>query len=319
MVNNTNSAINLKDLYNEPVSALGYNATGRGWIGTTGAADTDSNKNPADYNAKIDGKESAAIGLSGLKPGTDYMDGVPANSGWKSIYSTSSGSVVEWGQTNPLKTVTLNGATQDYSDNTKTITQLSDTLGAIPAQETAKVTVNQTAPSTSQYGYVREKYNSDKKSDEGNDKGMAVHIGVKMTFNDSNYKEKMIVFDGGSQNQNSTIVFDVNATDLNSTGANGLVFWFKNIKEGASVVINVKGNQAVEFHNGWRFWWNDKEISNGYVWNADADVKKAYEQASQAIMWNFQNTPKLTIHGGVLTDRHCVGLIRLTRTPVASI
>lgn len=302
VVNNTNSAINLKDLYNEPVSALGYNATGRGWIGTTGAADTDGNKNPADYNAKIDGKESAAIGLSGLKPGTDYTDGVPANSGWKSIYSTSSGSVVEWGQTNPLKTVTLNGATQDYSDNTKTITQLSDTLGAIPAQETAKVTVNQTAPSTSQYGYVREKYNSDKKSDEGNDKGMAVHIGVKMTFNDSNYKEKMIVFDGGSQNQNSTIVFDVNATDLNSTGANGLVFWFKNIKEGASVVINVKGNQAVEFHNGWRFWWNDKEISNGYVWNADADVKKAYEQASQAIMWNFQNTLKLTIHGGVLTS-----------------
>lgn len=216
----------------------------------------------------------------------------------KSLYSTSADSVVNWNQNDPLGTVNLNGTPHDYSDNTKTITDLSDTLGAIPAKENAKVTTGLTAPSTREYGYVRNKYNSDKKNDDGT----AVHIGVKMTFNDSNYKEKMIVFDGGSQNQNSTIVFDVNATDLNSTGANGLVFWFKNIKEGASVVINVKGNQAVEFHNGWRFWWNDKEISNGYVWNADADVKKAYEQASQAIMWNFQNTPKLTIHGGVLTS-----------------
>ncbi|UNP91603.1 SpaA isopeptide-forming pilin-related protein [Bifidobacterium pseudolongum] len=292
VVDNTHSVINLVDLNNVAVSALGYNVQGRGWIGTT-------NDKESNYNAKINGKESAAIGLKGMTPGSEgYPDGVPADSGWRSIYSTSAGSTVTWGATNPLKTVNINGVSRDYSGNTKTITELSDTLGKIPAPETSKVTTNLTAPSTSQYGYVREKYNSDKKND---DDGTAVHIGVRMTFNESNYKEKMIEFDGGSQNQNSTIVFDVNASDLNSDNANGLVFRFKNIKEGASVVVNVKGNQNVEFHNGWRFWWNGEEISNGYVWDAKPEVKKAYEQASQAIMWNFQNTPKLTILGGVLT------------------
>lgn len=291
VVNNTNSAITLTDLNGGAVSALGYNAQGRGWIGTT--KDNESN-----YNAKINGAESAAIGLKGQTPGKDYTDGVPSDSGWRSIYSTSAGSVVSWGQTNPLKTVNINGTPHDYSGNTKTITDLSDTLGNIPATETAKVRANLTAPSVSDYGYVRNKYNSDKKNDDGT----AVHIGVKMNFNDSNYKEKLIEFDGGTQNQNNTIVFNVNASDLNSDGANGLVFQFKNIKEGASIVINVKGNQAIDFHNGWRFWWNDVEISNGYVWNADPAVKKAYEQASQAILWNFQNTPKLTIRGGVLVN-----------------
>lgn len=219
----------------------------------------------------------------------------------KSLYSTSSGSVVNWNQTNPLETVNLNGATRDYSDNTKTITDLSDTLGAIPAQETAKVTVNQTAPSTDQDGYVRQKYNSGQKHPaEGSSLAYtSPYVGVKMTF-DSNNKEKMIVFDAGEGNKNSTIVFQVNASDLNSNGANGLVFDFRNIQEGASVVVNVKGSQAVEFHNGWRFWWNGTEIGNGYYHGAEEEEKKGYEQASQAILWNFQNTPRLTIHGGVL-------------------
>ena len=299
VVNDTNSVISLTDLNGQAVSALGYNATGRGWIGPT--KDGEFN-----YNAKINGKESAAIGLKGLKPGKDYTDGVPANSGWKSIYSTSAGSVVDWNQNNPLKTVTLNGNQHDYSGNTQTITELSDMLGAIPAQETSTVTVNQTAPSTeSQYGYVRDKYNSGHSRSGKNNQ--TIYIGVKMTFNDSNYKEKMITFDGGgAANQNSTIVFDVNASDLNSDGANGLVFNFQNIKEGASVVVNVKGNQSIDFHNGWRFWWNGEEIGNGYAKLASEAKQKAYNQASQSILWNFAQTPKLTIRGGVLTNGQAV-------------
>ena len=299
VVNDTNSVISLTDLNGQAVSALGYNATGRGWIGPT--KDGEFN-----YNAKINGKESAAIGLKGLKPGKDYTDGVPANSGWKSIYSTSAGSVVDWNQNNPLKTVTLNGTQHDYSGNTQTITELSDMLGAIPAQETSTVTVNQTAPSTeSQYGYVRDKYNSGHSRSGKNNE--TIYIGVKMTFNDSNYKEKMITFDGGgAANQNSTIVFDVNASDLNSDGANGLVFNFQNIKEGASVVVNVKGNQSIDFHNGWRFWWNGEEIGNGYAKLASEAKQKAYNQASQSILWNFAQTPKLTIRGGVLTNGQAV-------------
>ena len=222
----------------------------------------------------------------------------------KSLYSTSSGSTIAWNQPNPLTQVVLNGnAPKDYSKNTETIKQLSDTLGAIPQAETSKVQVNQTAPDALNYGYTRQKYNSGQShpATGSSDAYTSPYIGVKMTFNDSNYKEKMIVFDGGGENnQNSTIVFNVNATDLNSNDANGLVFKFQNIKQGASVVVNVKGNQNVEFHNGWRFWWNGEEIGNGYYHDATDKQKKGYEQASQAILWNFQNTPKLTIRGGVL-------------------
>ncbi|RYQ53954.1 SpaA isopeptide-forming pilin-related protein [Bifidobacterium pseudolongum] len=224
----------------------------------------------------------------------------------KSLYSTSSGSTIAWNQPNPLTQVVLNGnAPKDYSKNTETIKQLSDTLGAIPQAETSKVQVNQTAPDALNYGYTRQKYNSGQPhpATGSSDAYTSPYIGVKMTFNDSNYKEKMIVFDGGGENnQNSTIVFNVNATDLNSNDANGLVFKFQNIKQGASVVVNVKGNQNVEFHNGWRFWWNGEEIGNGYYHDATDKQKRGYEQASQAILWNFQNTPKLTIRGGMLRD-----------------
>ena len=222
----------------------------------------------------------------------------------KSLYSTSSGSTIAWNQPNPLTQVVLNGnAPKDYSKNTETIKQLSDTLGAIPQAETSKVQVNQTAPDALNYGYTRQKYNSGQSHPDTGSiyEYTSPYIGFKMNFNDSNYKEKMIVFYvGGENNQNSTIVFNVNATDLNSNDANGLVFKFQNIKQGASVVVNVKGNQNVEFHNGWRFWWNGEEIGNGYYHDATDKQKKGYEQASQAILWNFQNTPKLTIRGGVL-------------------
>lgn len=79
----------------------------------------------------------------------------------KSLYSTSSGSTIAWNQPNPLTQVVLNGnAPKDYSKNTETIKQLSDTLGAIPQAETSKVQVNQTAPDALNYGYTRQKYNS---------------------------------------------------------------------------------------------------------------------------------------------------------------
>ena len=225
----------------------------------------------------------------------------------KSLYSTSSGSTIAWNQQpNPLTQVVLNGnAPKDYSKNTETIKQLSDTLGAIPQAKTSDVQVNQTAPDALNYGYTRQKYNSGQPhpATGSSDAYTSPYIGVKMTFNDSNYKEKMIVFDGGEENnQNSTIVFNVNATDLNSNDANGLVFKFQNIKQGASVVVNVKGDQNVEFHNGWRFWWNGEEIGNGYYHDATDKQKRGYEQASQAILWNFQKTPKLTIRGGMLRD-----------------
>ena len=71
------------------------------------------------------------------------------------------------------------------------------------------------------------------------------------------------------------------------------------------MVINVTGSNAITFNNGWRFWWNGTEISNGYVTANAGDghvtdkMRKAYSNAAQKIMWNFAETSKLTIKGGV--------------------
>lgn len=77
----------------------------------------------------------------------------------------------------------------------------------------------------------------------------------------------------------------------------GVDFKFDNIPEGASVIVNVTGKAPIEFHNGWRFWWNGGEISRGYENNSA--VKTQYSTAAQSIMWNFMDTTSLTIRGGI--------------------
>lgn len=80
----------------------------------------------------------------------------------------------------------------------------------------------------------------------------------------------------------------------------GVDFKFTNIPEGASIVVNVTGTNPVEFHNGWRFWWGDTEISRGYESQyAKKDLDAKYSLASQSIMWNFVDTTSLTIRGGI--------------------
>lgn len=61
--------------------------------------------------------------------------------------------------------------------------------------------------------------------------------------------------------------------------------------------MNVTGKAPIEFHNGWRFWWNGGEISRGYENNSA--VKTQYSTAAQSIMWNFMDTTSLTIRGGI--------------------
>lgn len=64
--------------------------------------------------------------------------------------------------------------------------------------------------------------------------------------------------------------------------------------------MNVTGTNPVEFHNGWRFWWGDTEISRGYESRyAKKDRDAKYSLASQSIMWNFVDTQSLTIRGGI--------------------
>lgn len=114
--------------------------------------------------------------------------------------------------------------------------------------------------------------------------------------------ERLITFKG--DNTSMQQVFTIDASQLSNTYNNeyyrGVDFAFEDIPEGASVVVNVTGYSNIEFHNGWRFWWNGIEISRGYETQYSGKaLGEAYATASQSIMWNFVETQSLTIRGGI--------------------
>lgn len=114
--------------------------------------------------------------------------------------------------------------------------------------------------------------------------------------------ERLITFKG--DNTSMRQVFTIDASQLSNTYNNeyyrGVDFAFEGIPKGASVVVNVTGSSNIEFHNGWRFWWNGTEISRGYETQySGKELGEAYATASQSIMWNFVDTQSLTIRGGI--------------------
>lgn len=119
--------------------------------------------------------------------------------------------------------------------------------------------------------------------------------------------EKLITFYGdadGNGKGSPLQVFNLKASDLtNSYKGNiyrGVDFSFKNIPEDASVVINIIGDAPVEFNTGWRFWWNDVEISRGY--EEGSAVESLYSTAAQSILWNFTTAKQVTIRGGMALE-----------------
>lgn len=119
--------------------------------------------------------------------------------------------------------------------------------------------------------------------------------------------EKLITFYGdadGNGKGSPLQVFNLEASDLtNSYKGNiyrGVDFSFKNIPEDASVVVNIIGDAPVEFNTGWRFWWNDVEISRGY--EEGSAVESLYSTAAQSILWNFTTAKQVTIRGGMALE-----------------
>ena len=119
--------------------------------------------------------------------------------------------------------------------------------------------------------------------------------------------EKLITFIGDadeSGNGSPLQVFNLKASDLtNSYKGNiyrGVDFSFKNMPEDASVVVNIIGDAPVEFNTGWRFWWNDVEISRGY--EEGSAVESLYSTAAQSILWNFTTAKQVTIRGGMALE-----------------
>lgn len=197
---------------------------------------------------------------------------------------------VTFNASNPLKNV--NGT--DYSAyGTYIQKKLSEPLSKIQATGTVAIGV------ASEGSIDRHKYNYG----EGNT------VSYRFTYNDTSTtvdgnnnvenNEKLITFkgDGVSAMQ----VFNIKDTDLSSAGYRGVDFKFVKIPDKASVVINVDGSD-IDFHTGWRFWWGDTEIGDGFSQAADADVRKLYSSAAQKIMWNFKNATKVIIRGGVANE-----------------
>ena len=201
-----------------------------------------------------------------------------------------------------LSNVTLNGATKNYStfytDNVLGLSThlagLQNSEGVYVAEGTVGTAESSTQTSTtgatySNGYYTRHHYNF------GDNQ---IQYGFKFEASGSN-AEKLITFtgDGTSAMQ----VFNIDATQLSSNGYRGVDFNFTNIPDNASVVVNVSGGN-VDFHTGWRFWWNGLEIGDGYSKAATAAQKNAYSTAAQKIMWNFKDATQVTIRGGVATE-----------------
>ena len=276
------------------VSALGgfdNGSTGRAFV-----QNTDSNLTW--YSARIKGDTSwhlnADTNSSGFNAGRSVWDATAS--------TDETDTNVYYDNNIGLSNVTLNGATKNYStfytDNVLGLSThlagLQNSEGVYVAEGTVGTAESSTQTSTtgatySNGYYTRHHYNF------GDNQ---IQYGFKFEASGSN-AEKLITFtgDGTSAMQ----VFNIDATQLSSNGYRGVDFNFTNIPDNASVVVNVSGGN-VDFHTGWRFWWNGLEIGDGYSKAATAAQKNAYSTAAQKIMWNFKDATQVTIRGGVATE-----------------
>lgn len=276
------------------VSALGgfdNGSTGRAFVQST-------DSNLTWYSARIKGDTSWHLNADTNSSGSNAGRSV-----WDATASTDATDTNVYYDNNiGLSNVTLNGATKDYSTfYTNNVLGLSTHLAGLQNSDGAHVaegtvgtaeSSTQTSTTGATYSngyYTRHHYNF------GDNQ---IQYGFKFGASGSN-AEKLITFtgDGTSAMQ----VFNIDATQLSSDGYRGVDFNFTNIPGNASVVVNVSGGN-VDFHTGWRFWWNDLEIGDGYSKAATAEQKTAYSTAAQKIMWNFKDATQVTIRGGVATE-----------------
>lgn len=231
----------------------------------------------------------------------------------QSYYYDDGGSVNNsslFNQANVLKSINgkdySNYSDSNYSGETGYLTTLSNQLNSF-AKTTGEV-IYSVAPAYYQdKRYIINKYN---KTDCNY--GL-VFDGLYKTINEDcadtslngkqfKNSERLITFKG--DNTSMQQVFTIDASELSNTYNNeyyrGVDFAFEGIPKGASVVVNVTGSSNIEFHNGWRFWWNGTEISRGYETRySGTPLGEAYAMASQSVMWNFVDTQSLTIRGGI--------------------
>jgi len=192
----------------------------------------------------------------------------------------------------PLKDV--NGT--DYTNYTEAYlkSKLSEPLSKL--QVTGTVNDSEAAPEGTATRY---KYNYDETKDpvsfQFTYNGGSTTVDTKSVRNN----EKLITFTG--DNQSATQVFSLTSEQLSSAGYRGVDFKFVNIPDNASIVINVSGDN-IDFHTGWRFWWNNTDIGGGFSKAEPEEVRKLYSSVAQKIMWNFKDAKNVTIRGGVANE-----------------
>lgn len=278
---------------NTSTSVMGSKKVGAwgapGWLGKTDATDTNSHG----YKASLAGNKT---GVWGSNDSIDSVRGLSGNNVTEGDITPTLGTdtgLVTWNQFNNLSNV--NG--MDYSKYGEKISKLSTDLNTgtkLPA--TGKVTTSN-APSDDSYTIY--KYDYRKNGNKGN----------SFTFYGGQLEhEKLITFTSMITSK-SMQVFNLPASYLNlGTEYTGIDFKFDNIPDNASVVINVTGanGQTIDFHNGWRFWWNNDNIANDFVTAASGDTTQAakntnYAKRAQQIMWNFADASNVVIRGGQAT------------------
>lgn len=266
-----------------------------GWLGKTDVNDINSHE----YKASLAGEKNGVWGNSSIASvrGLNGDNITDVNS---APTLGTDDSLVEWKQFGNLSNV--NGT--DYSQYTKTIQNLSKNLTDTTNLPVTGTVTTGMAPNAGS-NYTIYKYDYRKNKGKSN----------SFTFYDGQLeKEKLITFTSNDTSK-ATQVFNLSASELNLNGTDytGIDFAFKSIPDTASVVINVTGaeNQTVNFHNGWRFWWNDYNIANDFVTAATTDtdysIQKTknnnYAKRAQQIMWNFADAQKVVIRGGQATGK----------------
>lgn len=261
--------------------------TAPGWLGKTSSSDTTDHG----YKASLAGAPTQVWGKTGVDSvrglsGSDITTSQPPVLGIDS-------SLVAWNQ-DGLSNV--NGT--DYSAYKSKISKLSADLSTGTKLPATGTVTEGNAPSAGA-SYTIYKYDYQKNEGKGN----------SFTFYDKLEKEKLITFTS-TDTSKSMQVFNLPASSLNLNGTDytGIDFKFVNVPDNASVVVNVTGanGQTIDFHNGWRFWWNNSNIANDFVTAASGDTTQAakntnYAKRAQQIMWNFADASNVVIRGGQAT------------------
>lgn len=266
-----------------------------GWLGKTDANDINSHG----YKASLAGSKTGVWGSNDSIDSVRGLNGINDTEGDITPTLGTDPSLVEWNQSDNLSSV--NGT--DYSKYGEKISKLSTDLSngtKLPVTGTvATGTAKAAAPD-----YTIYKYDYRKNGNKGN----------SFTFYGGQLEHEKLITFTSTDTSKSMQVFNLPASYLNlGTEYTGIDFKFVNIPDNASVVINVTGaqNQTIDFHNGWRFWWNDNNIANDFVTAATGDTdyeeqKKKnnnYAKRAQQIMWNFADASQVIIRGGQATGK----------------